>query len=125
MLVTPRIHFYNFFLMFSFGNERWNFFRIFFLEKNQSTHFGMSPIFGGRHFRAGTSPHMLYAAKKKQYFLTSTFLFIIFYQRKINRYCKTIAFVMRYFCPYLFIYFHFAMFIFNYDTRMKMRQLKL
>lgn len=112
-------------LMFSLKKQEMEYF---FLEKNQSTHFGMSPIFGGRHFRAGTSPHMLYAVKKKKtiFFNTiSAFPFIIFYQRKINWDCKIVVFVIRYFCPYLFIYFHFAIFIFNYDSRMKMRQLKL
>lgn len=27
------------------------------------THFGISPIFGGRHFRGGALPHTLHAAK--------------------------------------------------------------
>lgn len=116
-----------FLLMFSLKNKRWYFLGFFFFGKKQSTHFGMSPIFGGRHFRAGTSPHMLYAAKKSTIFFntTSAFLFIISYQRKINWNCKIIVFVILYFCSYLFIYFHFAICIVNYDTRMKMRQLKL
>lgn len=33
------------------------------------THFGISPIFGGRHFRGGTLPHTLHAGKKIFYLL--------------------------------------------------------
>lgn len=45
------------------------------------THFGISPIFGGRHFRGGTLPHTLHAGKK--YFICYLRIFnillIVFY----------------------------------------------
>lgn len=68
MLVTPRIHFYNFFLMFSFENERWNFFRIFFGKKPEYSLWDVADLRWPTFPRRNVAPYVVRCKKETIFF---------------------------------------------------------